>query len=106
MSVKGSTVAMKAVVGGSRPSFLGTPEDFQALNGQFLGFGEMVELTGRKNSPPKLLVCIEVGLQADRMWGCCEETWFPSPGFHMSSVAHPPVGGNMDRAWLSHNAPM
>ena len=45
MSVKGSTIAMKAVVEASPPPFLGAPEDFWELNSQFLRFGEIVKLT-------------------------------------------------------------
>lgn len=46
MSAKDSTITVEAVVGGF-PPILGTPEGFQKLNGQFLGFIEIVKLTGR-----------------------------------------------------------
>ena len=42
MSAKGSTIARKTM---AVLPFLGTPEDFQELNSQFLGFREMVKLT-------------------------------------------------------------
>ena len=45
MSMKGSTIAMKAVVRGF-PPFLGTG-DCQELHSQFLRIGGMVKLTGR-----------------------------------------------------------
>lgn len=44
--MKGSTVAVKTMVGGCL-QFLGTPEDLWELKGQFLMFGEMVKLTGK-----------------------------------------------------------
>lgn len=42
-----------------------------------------------ENSPPKLLVCVEVGVQANRMQSCCNETWFPCPqaGGNVESLA-------------------
>ena len=37
-----------------------------------------------ENSPPKLLVCEEVAGEANTMQSYCKETWFHSPGFHVS----------------------
>ena len=44
MLVKGSTIALKTMVGGS-PPISRNSRNLPELNGQFLGFREMVKLT-------------------------------------------------------------
>ena len=49
---------------GAVPPFLGTPEDFQELIGQFLRFREMVKLTRiGETHPLKPVMCIEITLR-------------------------------------------
>ena len=49
---------------GAVPQFLGIPEDFQELNGQFLGFEEMVKLTRMGETHQlKLVLCREIALR-------------------------------------------
>ena len=74
---------------GDFPLFLGTPEHFQKLNSKFLGFWEMVKLPGRGKPTTEVTGMLGVGIQADTMQGCCEETQFLSPDFHVFSTSLP-----------------
>ena len=99
MSAKGSTVAIRTVVGNCpAPPILGTPEDFQDLNGQFLGFREMVKLT-RMGKTHKLnpVVSIEILLRQMEHVGKNTQFWIPTPGEDLETGEPPKSHGTSEK---------
>ena len=64
MPTKGTTVALKTMVGGS-PSIPRNTRGLPELNGQFLRFGEMVKLT-RMGETHQLKLVVNIGIMLRR----------------------------------------